>query len=260
MKRLAALILPLCLLFAACSKEPPVPAEDIAAVQAAVDAFNAATKRDTVFRLSIGKESEEEVLFFTSGNAAVKNDAPIAMSGRITQIEKGDAVTGDMFYKAGAYYYDNGYGKYYMEMKRESFLQQFFCTDVPFPETVQSLRKAESAGGLKYEFAADAMGDRFNAMFATDIYTAAALRKPNREKTAFSNAVYSYVVKDGALVSASISFDVALYETAAYYPNYTPTEEELVHRFSVTYELTVNAIGASVEIKVPKTEDYTFLN
>ncbi len=261
MKRLAALILPLCLLFSACAETPErIADEDIESARSAVAAFNAETRRDTVFRFSVSKSGEEDVMFFTAGNAAVQKEAPIAMSGRITQIEGGAAVTGDMYYKAGAYYYDNG-GKYYMIMDRESFLRQFFCADVPFPdsESLDSLRKAESSGGMKYEFEGDSDAESFASMFAEDLYKVVGLRRVDRDKTVYGAASYSYVVNDGALTAVKIGFEVTVYDTAAYYPNYTPTEDELKHCFYVNFELSVTATGSDVNIITPNTEDYTFI-
>ncbi len=262
MKRLAALVLPLCLIFFSACNEPAatVDSSDVAVVSAAVESFNGETLRDTVFRLSFSEKDADEVLFYTSGNAAVRNEAPIAMSGRMTQIEHGNAITADMFYKAGAYYYENGSGKYYLVMNRESFLKQFFCADVPMPDSPYALRKAESSGGLKYEFGAKGSDSVFQALFADAVYDAAPLRRVDRKRTTFGNGLFSYVIKDGSLTAVTISFDVSMYDTPAYYPNYTPTDAELMHEYTVTYELTVTNTGDSVNITVPNTEDYTFLS
>ncbi len=259
MKRLIACIMLLALCLASCASAPE-SAPDLTALEQAVREYNEQSLRETAFRLGVSEKDKDEVLFFTSGNSALRKSDPIAMSGRMTQIENGNATTGDIFYKAGAYYYDSGYGKYYTVMDRAEFLAQFICADFPYSaENAHSYKTAETDGGVKHSYKADCLPELFASLYGESIYQAAALRKPDRARTEFSEASYEYIIKNGKLKAAKLVFTATLYDSAAYYPAYTPTDSELKHEYTVTVELSVTATGEGIEIVVPDTKEYTFL-
>ncbi len=258
MKRII-LVLLIIFCLVGCTEETGEPAPDLTAVEAAVAAFNAENARKSSFRLGVSEKGADEVLFFTSGTTAVRKSGPTAMSGRMTQIKGDDATTSDIFYKAGAYYYDSGYGKYYTVMDSGDFLGQFICADVPFvTDGAVGYATAEVDGGVKHRYRAEC-SEEFGALFGESVYEAAGLRSPDRKRSTFTDAGYEYVIKDGTLTAVKLTFTAILYETAAYYPEYVPSDAELRREFSVTFELSIASVGSDVEIAVPDTADYTFI-
>lgn len=226
----------------------------------AVAAYNELNTLSLAFAFDMKKQGAEESLLFTQGTVSYKNDSALALSGRVTQVKNGKGVTSDIFYKAGAYYSDNGTGKYYLIMDKDEMLKTFFCVDVPLPDEalINGFRKAQTSGGTKYVYTAEKANALY--MFETNLYGYSGLRKPVRDKTAFSAAEYSYVVDDkGQLKSFKISTTVTLYDTAPYYPSYTVPQSELMHSFNISLELTVKASGNAVVVETPNTKDYVFL-
>lgn len=252
-------------LLCGCTKaEDAAPLPDLTPVTNAVAEFNGADPRHTAFTLNVSEagKGKEESLFFTQGTASYRKGAPVAMSGRMTQIQKGAGSSANVYYKAGAYYRDSGEGKYYLIMDRAAFLKQFICTDaLLFVEgDVTSVRTATTGAGTKYTLSLGADTAALNGIFADTLFNNCGLRKAQRDKVYYDKVQYTYVVNaEGKLASFAVNAAVTVYDTPAYYPNYSVDEESLKHSFDISFELTVKATGNSVEIEVPKTEDYVFI-
>lgn len=264
MKRLTVIFIALVLLLCACGKKEASVSTGVDeatrdTLSAAVAAFNGQTKRQTAVTLSIEEGDVQRT--FSQGTYAYDRARPIAMSGRATQVTADGGVTLDVFYKAGAYYYGGESAKFYMAMDRELFLKQYVCAQLPECDfdSATDLRVAETATGTKYQLAVDdpVVAEQF---FAEELYAACGLKLPRKELTGFSAVSFTFVVDgDGALQSFGLDCTATLYDTGAYYPAYVATDEELKHLYSISYRVTVKALGDGVEITAPKTEDYTFL-
>lgn len=257
---LAAAVL---MLLSACGGEEAQPLPDLDPVNTAAEGFNAESLRAVSFLLNVCKAEGEESVFFNQGNAAYRTAHPVAMSGRMTQIYKNVGTTADIFYKAGAYYRSDDNNKYYLIMDNETLLSQFICGKLPTVDVdkVSSAATANTSMGTKYTLSVEADGVLFTDLFGEILFSSCGLKKPNRSKTSFKDAVYTYVVGDDArLKSFKLETRVTLYETPTYYPNYTVPEDTLKKEFDLSYEITVTKLGDGVEIEVPKTEDYIFLS
>lgn len=261
--RLIALMLALLAVFTACGGEAEAKIPDLAEVVRAVEGFNAEDTRQVAFLLNISEEGKDESVFFSQGNASYRVSAPVAMSGRMTQIYKGAGSTADIYYKAGAYYLSDDSSKFYQVMDREEFLKQFICCQLPAAETerVRKGKTTETEAGIKYSLTAELDRDVLVNIFAESLYSACSLKKPQRDKTLFKNTACDYVVgEDGSLRSFKLTTTATVYDTPAYYPNYKVDEKTLARSFDLSYEISVKAFGDKVEIEVPKTEDFVFLS
>jgi len=261
--RLTALMLALLMVLTACGTKEKTELPDLTPVTKAVEGFNGEDTRQVAFLLNVREAGKEESVFFSQGNAAYRVSAPVAMSGRMTQIYKGAGTTADIYYKAGAYYRSDEKSKYYLAMEKADFLKQFICTDLPLPETdkVKRGKTAETGAGTKYSLVTELDREALVGIFAESLYSACSLKKPQRDKTVFKNVACDYVVsKDGALVSFKLTATATVYDTPAYYPNYQVDEKNLTRSFDLSYEISVKGFGDKVEIEVPKTEDFVFLS
>lgn len=261
--RLAACLLAVLFALSACGGEAPKELPDLEPVKNAVSGFNEETLRSVSFLLNLTESGKEESKFFSQGNASYRTVYPVAMSGRMTQIYKGAGTTADIFYKAGAYYRSDNSSKYYVVMDKETLLGQFICANAPLLDEskVTGAKTATTGAGTKYTLDVETDAELLNTLFGETLYSSSGLKKPQRSKTSYKNAQYTYVIgSDGTLKSFKLTASVTLYETPAYYPNYQVSEKSLMHSFDISYELTVVKTGNGVEILVPKTEDYVFLS
>lgn len=261
--RFTALVLALLIALAACGAETKAELPDLNPIAKAVEGFNGEDTRAVSFVLNISEEGKEESVFFSQGNASYRVSAPVAMSGRMTQIYKGAGTTADIYYKAGAYYRSDEESKYYLVMDRESFLKQFMCTDLPVvtADKVSTARVAETGAGTKYSLAAEIDRETLTNIFGDSLYSACSLKKPQRDKTAFDKIACDYVIgKNGGLISFKLTATAMVYDTPPYYPNYQVPSQELMRSFDLSYEISVKGFGAEVEIVVPNTDDFVFLS
>lgn len=257
------LCLALCLLaLSACSNGGDGGGQSLsvdAEVKSAVEAYNGEEAFCIAFAFDLKKQGDEESLVFTQGTISCRTDGALALSGRVTQVENGEGITYDVFYKAGAYYRSGKAGKFYMAMDGGDMLSSFFCTDVPVPGDgdVSAARTAQT-DGVKYVYTAGGLPAL--SIVEASLYGYCGLRKPVREKTRCDEAEYSYVLDgDGALSSFKVSASATLFETAPYYPSYAVPESELTCGFQFSLDITVKARGGDVTVETPDTSEYVFL-
>lgn len=262
-KRIACVtLLFLLLLLSACGEQKPVKESFSvdSALRQAVLAHNEKTTLSTAFAFDMAKQGEEQSLVFTQGTLSYKVEKKTALSGRVTQVSGGNGVTSNVYYKAGAYYNDNGSSKYYVVMDKDEVLKTLFCVPLPVPEDadISAFRKAQTSGGTKYVYTAKAKSAE--KLFESNLYGYCGMRKPVREETKYHDAEFCYVVDgNGALKSFKVSVSVTLRDTAPYYPNYQVPISQLEKSFDLSFELTVKGEGADVVIEEPKVSDFTFL-
>lgn len=266
MRRLIYTLLSLSFVLCACGEKTPekqsfsLDMEVYNAVAAAVEGFNSQNLRQTAVILSLTEG--EESRYFNQGGYSYNRGEPVAMSGKSTEVYGGDGVSTDVYYKAGAYYYSGNAGKYYESFDKELFLKQYICTNLSFcgADKVTQLRTAQTSAGTKYVF--NAVEEQvFRDLFADVLAVYSGVKKPQEEKTLYKNGAFTCVLdKNGDLADFLISCDVLVYDTPAYYPTgYIPTDEELCHSFTLSYQLNVKSMGKDVKIESPETKDFTFL-
>ncbi|MBE6678152.1 MAG: hypothetical protein E7597_05095 [Ruminococcaceae bacterium] len=267
MRRTVCLLTALCFLLCACGGKEDKAAQSFTLDQdtyntlsAAVEGFNSQDLRQTA--VIIGLTQGDESRYFNQGTYAYSRKEPVAMSGKSTEVYGGDGISVDVYYKAGAYYYSGKAGKFYESFDKEQFLKQYLCTNISLPaeNKVSGLRTAQTSAGTKYVLTA-VDEDVFNALFGDILLTYSGVKKPQRDKTKYTDGSFTCVLDgEGKLAALSISCKVSLYDSPAYYPTgYVPTEAELCHSFELSYELNVKATGKDVEIESPTTKDFTFL-
>lgn len=249
------------LLICACGED--AGEKDIAlngTVKAAVAAYNGQSAVSFAYAFDMKEHGADKSLMFTQGTVSYRNEDKLSLSGRVTQVSYGEGTTFDVYYKAGAYYWDSGSGKFYLGMDKSEMLNAFFCVPAAMPEEGElcGFRCAQTGGGTKYVYSANTTTALY--LFETNMYGYCGLRKPVREKTEFSETEYSYIVdENGALKGFKVSTQVTLYDTAPYYPSYSVPESDLKHSFDISLEITVKAVGDGVTVEVPNTSEYVFL-
>jgi hypothetical protein len=75
------------------------------------------------------------------------------------------------------------------------------------------------------------------------------LKKPQKEKTEYSDTKCVVTVKDGAVASARYEFDIKLFDTPSVVEGYTPPEKEYTIKLHITAKVVYEKFGDKVEIK-----------
>ena len=87
-----------------------------------------------------------------------------------------------------------------------------------------------------------------------DIYSlVTVLKKPQKDKTEYSQAQCIYTVKDDKVVSAKYEFDVKLFDTPAYNPNYSQPESEYTLTIHVSAKVSYDF--SQENIVIPQYSD-----
>lgn len=109
---------------------------------------------------------------------------------------------------------------------------------------------SESAIGTAYEFTRTDTKEIFSRLIGEDIFDLVfSIKNPQRDKTQYKDTKCVYTVKDGKIVSCRYEFDVKLFDTPAYIPNYEQPEEEYTIDLHISAKITYNSFGDGVVIK-----------
>lgn len=257
----AALCFAALLFTVGCTGDTEVQSYEVdSAVVRAVEDYNALNTFSVAFSFNMQESGGDESLLFEQGTVSCRTGDKAALSGRVTQVSGGGGTTSDVYYKAGAYYNDNGTGKYYTITDGEETLKSFFCTAIPLPknEDIISFRTAQTSGGTKYVYTVKTAS---GLDFAEDkLYAYSGMRQPNRSKTRYGEAEYSYVIdENGALKAFAVSAAVTLCDTAPYLPSYSVPDSELTGEYALSLEITLKAVDGDVVIEVPDTSEFVFI-
>lgn len=267
MRRFIYLLLALLAVLTACgstegedSALPSVDKVGLAALMEGVEDYNATLKRRVVCSLSV-KEGEDS-RYFTQGTFSYDRGTPLGMSGALTQVLEGEAVTEEVYYKAGAYYYSNQGGKYYAVMDGTVVTDSFYCRAVPLirAEDVVSYRTADSSLGKKHVYGVKDC-TFLESLFAEALAEHSGVKRAMKDRTVYEQGELSYIVdEEGRLAAFTASCRAIMVDEPAYYPTgYRRDESERTHGFDLKLELTVKATGDKVYVVLPDTKDYVFL-
>ncbi len=138
-----------------------------------------------------------------------------------------------------------------VDCKSEDILGKFpFCTLDGFDTSFGAITVSENASGKVFSFSRNDTKALCDKVVGTDIYDlVGVLKKPQKEKTEYSDTKCLITVKDGAVASARYEFDIKLFDTPSHVDGYTPPEEEYTIKLHITAKVVYEEFGDKVEIK-----------
>ncbi len=199
---------------------------------------------------------EVGVLYFIQGNACYDRADEIAWQ-KYSATLLASTYNSEEYYADGVKKHIESGEVYDFETPPEEFFDAYPYCYVPMPsfEAVKELTVLETNGGFLYTLVANAgQKELIEEIWKTDLYTLAGIRVPDRDKEAYGDVVYTYVVQNGEVQSVTVKLNVSLYETAAYTPGYTPNENELRLDLNLTAKVTVKQTGDGVTIPAYQEE------
>lgn len=118
------------------------------------------------------------------------------------------------------------------------------------PEQAGNIAVKESTVGTTYTVARGDTKQICESVVGEDIYELAdVLKQPQKDKTEYGETECIYTVSDGKVTGVRYEFDIKLYDTPAYVPDYSVPESEYTLKLHVVAKISYNAFGESVTVK-----------
>ncbi len=247
MKKLISLILTLSLMLLwGCDQQ-----KDTAAVlekaQAAVDNTNSQNPLSGEYVLEI-TFGEGSVLYYAKGDILWDREQTQAY-GSFTQTYLGSSAKLENYYSNGTMVSVEEGNAVEVQRTAEDVFSKFPYFKLPSPQG--NITKGTNTLGDSYKFTIDNTENLSNLVIGDDIFSLVnVLKKPQKDKTEYSQAQCIYTVKDDKVISAKYEFDIKLFDTPAYNPNYSQPESE--YTITVHVSAKVSYDFSAEDISIPQ--------
>ncbi len=152
-------------------------------------------------------------------------------NGKLTSVDGGEVITGDR--------------------KAEELFSKIPYSSMPlYSGDCKGLVVSDTSSGTAYSFTRSDTKKLSKMFVEDDIYDiVTVLKKPQPEKTQYSDMQCVYTVNDGKLVSCRFEFDMKLFDTPAYVPGYSVPEEDYTIDIHVNAKITYKQFGNDVSVE-----------
>lgn len=250
MKKIISLILILSLILLwGCNKQNDTTA-DLANVQAAVDKTNSENPLSGEYVLEI-TFGEGSVLYYAKGDILWDREQSKAY-GSFDQTYLGASAKLENYYSNGTMISVESGNAVNVQRDADEVFSKFPYFKLPAAEG--EVIKGTNTLGDSYKFSINDTKSLSNLIVGEDIYSlVTVLKKPQKDKTEYSQAQCIYTVKDDKVVSAKYEFDVKLFDTPAYNPNYSQPESEYTLTIHVSAKVSYDF--SQENIVIPQYSD-----
>ena len=250
MKKIIAVIFAFALLFCSCKEvENPPKAEDVAELRDAISATNNESSVSGKYMLEI-TFGDSTVLYYALGNVAWDVEKGVS-SVLFDETYLGDSsVRANYFAENKLISVDDG-EVLTLERDAETLFSKFPYAKLPeYSEEHGGINKNNSANGKTFTVKRTDTKELLDTVVGNDIYTiATVIKKPQPEKTQYSDTECIYTVSDGKVVGCRYEFDVKLFDTPAYIPGgYSVPESEYTLDLHVVAKVTYEKFGSDVTV------------
>ena len=250
MKKIIAIIFAFALLLCSCgSDENITDAEQITELCDAISATNNESSVSGKYMLEI-TFGDSAVLYYALGNVAWDTEKSIA-SVLFDETYLGDSsVRANYFSDNKLISIDDG-EVLTLERDAKTLFSKFPYAKLPEYSTEQGgININNSANGKTFSVKRTDTKAICDIVVGGDIYTIAnVIKKPQPEKTQYSETECIYTVSDGKVVGCRYEFDVKLFDTPAYIPGgYSVPESEYTLDLHVAAKVTYEKFGRDVTV------------
>ena len=244
--RILLLFLVLSLLFCSCTGS--TDNIDTAELASAVEKTNSETKISGQYMLEMSF-GEGVTLYYALGDVAWDTEKEIA-SASFNQTYLGVSSKAENYFANGKIVSVEMGESVSVDRTADELFSKFPYCDVLGIGESGNITVAESTVGRTYTIVRDDTKQICETIVGQDIYGIAnVIKKPQPEKTEYSQTTCVYTISEGELVSCRYEFDVKLFDTPAYVPGgYSVPESEYTLDVHVVAKMSYKAFGADVTV------------
>lgn len=254
--KIKAFVLLLCLslLLCSCGGNGRIDKEAVASLSDAIEATNSETRVSGKYMLEISF-GDSVTLYYASGDAAW-DLAEETAHAIFTQTYLGSTGEAENYYSDGVVLSVAESGSVEVEREPDELFSMFpYAKAFSLPDDISELSVSQSTLGKTYTVKRSDTADICSKVIGGDIFTIVdVLKKPQADKTQYSDATCVYTVNDGRLTAYRYEFDVKLFDTPAYIPGYSVPEDEYTLELHVVARMSYNGFGSDVTVKEYEAE------
>lgn len=249
------LCLTLCLPLASCARVDYEPLNE------AVQATQALEKYSADYYIEVSLSDGSVNLLYLNGSYSI-DKANKLLARDSSQTYLGDAWHETEQYDGEALYNAEGDDKYKVVCTFEEVLEQTVYATVPVIDQsdISRLSVSQNASGTLYKFTAKDMAEYEFSTVGDNIYTLAALRKPQKDLTQYSDLDCEYTVGtlggETCVTGWQVSYQISLFDTPPYAAG---TKQDINdYRLDITVRIRVKIKSIGQEILMPTIDKDTY--
>ena len=133
---------------------------------------------------------------------------------------------------------------------QEQILGKFpYAKLIALPDEVVSVAEKSSSVGKTVELVRKDTEIICNSVIGEDLYSlASVIKKPQTDKTRYSDTKCIYTLNDGKVVSCRYEFTVTLFDTPAYVPGYSVPESDYTVDLDIVAKVNYSDFGSGVTV------------
>lgn len=249
MRKLLIAVLSVFLLLCGCTDEenkadPAAAAE----LSSAIDATNSETRFSGQYMLEINF-GEGVSLYYALGNAMcdrVEEKASVIFS----QTYLGVSRNVENYIADGRIVSVNSGVSTEIEQDAKAAMAKFPYSKIyEYSEELGAVTVSNSTLGKVYTVKRNDTEAICDTVIGGDIYSLVdVLKRPQTDKTEYSETTCSYTVSDGKVVGCRYEFDIKLFDTPAYIPGYSQPENEYTIELHVIAKISYDEFGESATV------------
>ncbi len=247
-KRFLICLLALSFLLCGCDDGQEPSSQLVSELSSAILESNSETRVSGGYMLEI-TFSQGVTLYYALGDIALDREKETAFAD-YTQTYLGHSVTAQNYFADGKVVSVEKGESVTLERDPEEILGKFpYSKLLELPEGTKNVETKTSSVGKTFELIRNDTEIICDSVIGSDIYALVdVIKKPQPEKTQYSETVCTYTVEDGRVVGCRYEFDVKLFDTPAYVPGYSVPESEYTLDIRVEAKVTYNSFGDGVTV------------
>ncbi len=240
-------LLALSLLLCGCADSGSTNGELLTELNQAIESVNAEALVSGGYMIEITVSGV--TLYYAKGNIAFDRISNTAYND-FTQAYMGNSVVSQNYFANGKLVSVEKGNATSFDRTAEQIMGKFpYSKLLTLPENISGVTEKSSSVGRTVELVRTDTDVICDSVVGKDIYTlVSVIKKPQPDKTQYSDTNCIYTVKDGRVVGCRYEFTVKLFDTPAYVPGYSVPESEYTVDLAVVAKVNYEDFGEGVTV------------